>query len=392
MPISKADMQASLHLLEGEDLEYIKTIIEAGSNTRAAKKLGVDRRNVDRRIKRIFAKMVKKGWAPSHDLTHPLPPGRVLGKTTTLYKDGAPVMQWVAAHPDDEYLERVSQEAMDAFRSEIPRAAPTELPRQLTSDPNLATAYILTDYHLGMLAWGLETGADWDLDIAEDLLVRWFEKVIQGTPNSETGVLAQMGDFLHWDGMEAVTPANKHVLDADTRFEKLVGVAIRVLRRVVSILLTKHPRLHIIMAHANHDPASSVWLRAGFKAFYENEPRIEINGSADGFYCFEHGKTSLFFHHGDKRGIGNVDNVLAAKYREVFGRTQFSYAHLGHLHHQALRETPLMIVEQHRTMASPDAYASRNGYISGRSACAITYHKDFGETGRVIITPEMLKK
>ena len=71
-----------------------------------------------------------------------------------------------------EYLERVSQEAMDAFRSEIPRAAPTELPRQLTSDPNLATAYILTDYHLGMLAWGLETGADWDLDIAEDLLVR----------------------------------------------------------------------------------------------------------------------------------------------------------------------------------------------------------------------------
>ena len=65
MPISKADMQASLHLLEGEDLEYIKTIIEAGSNTRAAKKLGVDRRNVDRRIKRIFAKMVKKGWAPS---------------------------------------------------------------------------------------------------------------------------------------------------------------------------------------------------------------------------------------------------------------------------------------------------------------------------------------
>lgn len=391
MPVSKTDLENSLHLLEGDDLEFIKTVLEVGSNSKAAKKLGVDRRNVDRKVHRIVASLVTKGWAPSHDLTHPLPPGRVLGKTTTLYKDGATVMQWVAAHPDNDYLERAMQEAMAAFKADIPRAEQTIPANNAATDPCLATAYILTDYHLGMLAWGEETGADWDLDIAEDTLVRWFEKVIQCTPNAETGVLAQMGDFLHWDGMEAVTPTSKHVLDADTRFEKLVHTAIRVLRRIVSILLTKHPKLHIIMADANHDPASSVWLRGWFKAFYENEPRIMINDSVDGFYCFEHGDTSLFFHHGHKRGVSNVDNVFAAKYREVFGRTKFSYAHLGHRHHQVTRESSLMIIEQHRTMSAPDAYASRNGYLSGRSACAITYHKDYGDTGRVIITPEMLK-
>ncbi len=389
--ISKADMQASLHLLEGDELEYVKAVLDAGSNTKAAKKLGVDRRTMDRRIKGVFSRLVRKGWAPSHDLVHPLPPGRVLGKTTTLYKDGAAVMQWVAAHPDDEHFERIAQEAMEAFKSEIPRAEPTSIPRRLESDPDLVTAYILTDYHLGMLAWGDETGADWDLDIAENTLVKWFEKIVQSTPNSEVGVLAQMGDFLHWDGMEAVTPTHRHVLDADTRFEKLVQVAIRALRRIVSILLTKHPRLHIIMADANHDPASSVWLRGWFKAFYENEPRIQVNESVDSYYCFEHGKTSLFFHHRHKRGLGDVDSVFTAKYREVFGRTRFSYAHLGHRHHQGLKESSLMVIEQHRTMAAPDAYASRSGYMSGRSACAITYHKDYGDTGRVVITPEMLK-
>jgi len=49
-----------------------------------------------------------------------------------------------------------------------------------------------------------------------------------------------------------------------------------------------------------------------------------------------------------------------------------------------------MHVEQHQTLAAPDAYASRGGWMSGRSAKLITYHKEFGEIGRSAITPEML--
>ena len=36
-----------------------------------------------------------------------------------------------------------------------------------------------------------------------------------------------------------------------------------------------------------------------------------------------------------------------------------------------------MIVEQHRTLAAPDAHQARGGWISGRDAKVITYHKDF---------------
>ena len=49
-----------------------------------------------------------------------------------------------------------------------------------------------------------------------------------------------------------------------------------------------------------------------------------------------------------------------------------------------------MIIEQHRTMAAKDSYASRGGYLAGRDAKAITYHKQYGEVGRITITPEML--
>jgi hypothetical protein len=53
------------------------------------------------------------------------------------------------------------------------------------------------------------------------------------------------------------------------------------------MLLEKHERLHLIMADANHDPASEIWLREMFAAHYEDEPRITVDRSADNYYAFE---------------------------------------------------------------------------------------------------------
>ena len=97
----------------------------------------------------------------------------------------------------------------------------------------------------------------------------WFEYTIKHAPDAETGILAQLGDFLHWDGMDAVTPVSRHLLDADTRFQKVVRVSIRCLRRIIALMLKKYQKLHLVMADANHDPASGAWLREMFAAFYE---------------------------------------------------------------------------------------------------------------------------
>lgn len=152
----------------------------------------------------------------------------------------------------------------------------------------------------------------------------------------------------------------------------------------------KYDRVHLIMADANHDPAGGAWLREMFAAFYDDEPRITVDNSADTYYCIEHGQTSLFFHHGHKRKPSAVDDVFVAKFRGVFGRTKYSYAHLGHMHHDMKLETNLMTVEQHRTMAAKDAYASRGGWMAGRGAPVIIYSDKFGEVGRQVYTPEMV--
>ena len=51
----------------------------------------------------------------------------------------------------------------------------------------------------------------------------------------------------------------------------------------------------------------------------------------------------------------------------------------------------LIVTGKHRTLAAKDAYASRGGYMSGRDAKVITYHKIYGEVGRQTININMIK-
>lgn len=306
--------------------------------------------------------------------------------TTNPFGDG----KWIKYDlPNEERLKNL-RNAIEALKEEITPTTPTPQTTKLLNQ-NIINQYTLTDYHLGMMAWGEESGDDWDMKIAEDTLVRFFEVAMANSPDAEECIFAEIGDFLHWDGLDAVTPANKHVLDADTRFTKVVRVAIRVLRRIVQSLLNKYKKVRVIMAEGNHNPASSVWLREMFSAFYDNEPRLVIDTNPDPYYCITFGKVCLFYHHAHKKAIGQLDNVFVSKFKKEFGESEYVYAHTGHLHHSKVIESNLMILEQHRTLAAKDSYSSRGGYNSGRDSKVITYHKEYGEVGRQIININMLK-
>lgn len=182
----------------------------------------------------------------------------ITGRSTlTDLRTGEPVMEWVKESLDRQKAAEAQRAAYAALAAELPRIAPTVPPR--AAESHLATVYTLTDCHVGALAWRKEGGDDWDLEIAEKTLIGCFKHMIETSPASELAVVNQLGDFLHWDGLEAVTPASHHLLDADGRFEKVVAVAIRILRRIVDMALQKHSRIHVILAEGNHDLASSVY-------------------------------------------------------------------------------------------------------------------------------------
>lgn len=369
--------------------EYLRAYWEHGGYRQAARALGIRHSRVQEGIKSALAMAAKRGYSPSHDMTHTAPDGyHVKGVSTYYNREGVPTGQWVKTNIDHERQLELLHQAVAALAEEVTPAPAVPLPPATLG--NLLNCYVITDYHLGAKAWGEETGADWDTAIAENLLLAWFGAAIAQAPAARVAVFAQLGDFLHFDGLAALTPTHGHLLDADTRFQKVIRVAISVIRKIIGMLLLKHELVHVLMAEGNHDLASSAWLRELFAALYANEPRVVVDTRPDPYYCVEHGSTSLFFHHGHKRSPANLESVLIAKFREVFGRTKHSYAHTGHLHHNVLRETNTMQIEQHRTLSAPDSHAARGGWVSGRDAKVITYHREYGEVGRITVSAAMI--
>lgn len=318
-----------------------------------------------------------------------IPEGHTVKGVSTLSDgDGNTLAQWTKTVVDAEWQQAAFQAYLDGLKDEIPREASVPPPDSTQSD--LLSQYTITDSHLGMLAWHEEAGEDYDLAEAERLLRGFLSTAIAMSPPSDTAILAQLGDFLHYDGHKPLTPEHGNLLDTDTRFGKVVRVALRVLRWCARELLKKHAHVHILLADANHDPASGVWLREAFAMLFDEEPRVTVDTSASTYYAYQWGDVALFYHHGHKRGMKDVDAVFAGRFREVYGKSKHAYAHLGHRHSDEARTSHLMKIEQHETLAAKDAYAAQGGFPGGRSAKVIHYHKRFGEVSRSIITPEMI--
>lgn len=368
--------------------EFLDAIEQYGSATAANKALGLSTDIVAKSMRRLRAHAAKQGYAPGH-FEHGVAPGYAMGKVTVQRgPDGLVERTWERQSPDRQNLLEALEAAVDAMAGHIAPADPVA-PRANHQD-NLLTLYTFTDYHVGMLAWHKEGGADWDLDIAERTGIKAMAAMAAGAPPSARAVVNIQGDFLHWDGLTAITPQHGHVLDADGRFGKVVDVAIRLIRQLVAEALAKHAHVTLLICEGNHDLASSLWLRKLFAVLYENEPRITVHASELPYYAIEHGNTLLGFHHGHLRKNEQLPALFAAQFREMWGRCQKVYIHTGHRHHREEKDHTGARVIQHPTLAARDAYAARGGWWSEREITAMHYSRQFGWVGSNNITPEML--
>jgi hypothetical protein len=371
------------------ELEVLEALVAHGSNRKAGAALGISKSAITSTLERLRARQARTDIS-AHRNTEKVPPGFAVKGTTTLQDhDGKVRMQWVKTDRDAEKQAELMRLAVGALCEEIPRLG-TIKPISGTLG-HLCNVYTLTDSHVGMLAWDGETqSGDWDLKTAEETLTGCFAAMIANSPKAGTCVVAQLGDFLHYDGHAPVTPTNAHVLDADSRFAKMVKIAIRILRRVIDMALQRHDKVIVLMAEGNHDLASSVWLRAMFAALYEKEPRIQVIDSELPYYTYQHGETMLAWHHGHLKKLDGLPLTFAAQFPKMWGGTTKRYCHTGHRHHVEEKEHSGMTVIQHATLAARDAYAARGGWIANRQVTSITYSDKFGQVARNTVTPEML--
>jgi hypothetical protein len=369
--------------------EYIAAVNLHGSYKAAARALGVSHDRPRDSIETLKKKAASEGYAPGHWVGGTAP-GYILGKVTTHVKDGKVVEYWPRQHPEASSIVEQLREFVEGLKEDVPKAAPAELP--VCVNDELCTLYPVTDYHFGMQAHASDSdavGADWNLEIAEETLVRAIT-YLSAKSNSGTAILALMGDLLHFDGPDPVTPTHRHPLDADGRQRRVVRTVVRALRRVVQILLEKHGKVRIVVIEGNHDLSSTPWLREILLTHYEAEPRVDILDCDLPYQAIAFGVNFLGFSHGHKRKKESLPMLFAAMFRELWGRTKVGHIHTGHYHSGDEKDHPGIRTVQHRTLAAPDSHSTRGGWFSEREMAAFHYHAQFGPRGRDVVTPEMV--
>lgn len=299
--------------------------------------------------------------------------------------DGSVIMQWSKwdqPAADREAAMLAAWERHAAVYAGL--YAPTPAPDPAGLDSELLTLYPLGDPHIGLLSWAPETGDHYDLNIGTRELIATVRRMVACAPPSHTGMIVNLGDFLHAQDDSNVTPGHGNKLDVDGRHAKVLDAGHACLRAIVDAALQKHERVIVINLPGNHDPRVSAELAMWLRAVYEREPRVVVRDAFRAHQYERHGNVLLGFHHGDRCKPGELPAIMATDRATDWGETQERVWHCGHVHHLTRHETPGCVVETHRTMAGADAWHAGK-YRAGRSLQAITYHSQYGEVSRATV-------
>ncbi len=355
--------------------EAVKAVADYGSQKKAAKALGIARSTLQERLKKA-ARSGNDGLA-----LKPVPFGHSVRGISTLYDaDGIARSQWIKTKVDAVSIEDLAEYFSDAFRS-YKGGSPIVL-RPQTTDDSLLTVYPITDLHIGMMAWGAETGVDWDMKIAEETALDVYAKLIMQSQPSKTALLVNLGDFFHINDSKNVTPASGHLLDVDSRYQKIIYTGVRIFLKVIEMALGKHERVVVRNTKGNHDSDACVALNVALSLWFSDEKRVTIEDSPRQLWAYAFGNSLLGFYHSHTMKPDRAAMALACEYANEWGKSKYRMMMHGHYHQEMVKEVGNVRVEGFQTLAARDEYAASSGYYSGRSATAITFHELRGEIGR----------
>lgn len=345
----------------------------------AAKAAGVAWSTFENRLRRA-AERGLDGSVPKA-----LPLGQRVKGISTLYKQNPETgewderLQWVKTK-DDPSLQNFTDAIREAFVSYKGVAKPIQAPKR--TDKDLLSVYPIADQHLGLMAWGKETGEAYDLKIGIERLRDCATRLISQSPPSKTAIILNLGDWQHADDSRNVTPRSGHVLDVDGRYFKILTAGVQLMMDIIELALQKHEKVIVRNIPGNHDPHASIALTVALSAFYSRNKRVVIDDDPSDFFFYRFGNTLIGANHGHKMKTPDMAMSMAVRRREDWGETDYHVFYFGHIHHETAKEIGDVRCESFQTVAAKDANASASGYNSGKSLQSITHHIRDGEIGR----------
>lgn len=349
--------------------EAVDAVAKYGSVQAAAEALGVNRCTLRHRYRLgVLAGL-------DEAIVHPAPQGHAVKGVSTLYgPTGNVLQQWVKTKAGELDLDQITEaigEALSEYRGMyVPQIEPAG------TETDTLSVYSLVDWHVGLLAWAEETGENYDLAIARDVILNSMARLISATPPSKECVILGLGDLLHFDGYEPVTSRSRNFLDADGRYPKVLKTAVQMVIATIDMALRRHDTVLVRILAGNHDDQSAVAVGLALSLYYDGHARVTVDDSPSRFWWYRFGKVFLGATHGDKLKMKDLPLVMAHDRPHDWAASSYRRIYTGHIHHDSKIEEGGVIVTSMRSPVAKDAYHSFAKYRSGRSVYSESFRSD----------------
>lgn len=305
---------------------------------------------------------------------------RVKGVSSLVGPDGRELARWIKTRETQADPEALKSALIEALAGFTGCAGTVEPPALLP--PDLLTVYVIADLHMGLLAWGRETGEAYDIAIARRMVLEAVGELIERAPPSGRGIILFLGDTTHQNSQSNMTPRSGHVLDVDGRFPKVLRAVAETALALGHRARARHGEVLMRFIPGNHDPEVAQALTLAMDLAFADEPRVTVDSDPGGHFFHRFGRVLLGATHGHTMPPDRMAMMLAHDRPEDWGQTKHRHFFFGHVHKESAREVMGVRVESFSSPAARDAYAHDGGWRSGRALSAITFHRLRGETSR----------
>jgi hypothetical protein len=242
----------------------------------------------------------------------------------------------------------------------------------------------IPDLHIGKLAWGKETGEDYDIKIAIDRYKKAVRELLSrvNPAKLEKIILPVGNDMINVDNKGNTTTAGTNV-SCDSRFGKMFQTAKDLLIDTITKLSDIAP-VEVMIVPGNHDTVAMFTLGEVLDAWFHNNELVTVINTHTPRKYLQYGSNLLMYCHGHNEKLQDLGIICATEQPQLWAATKFRRVHVGHFHHSKqikftdVQEYPGFTVKVLNSLSANDAWHAEKGYVSLKGAEAFLYHRDKG--------------
>jgi hypothetical protein len=261
-------------------------------------------------------------------------------------------------------------------------------PSKVSKSKSVLVVPGLVDHHFGLLAWGRETGNDYDLKIAEDLYVKGMDKGIDAVKDYEIAqfMLPVGSDFFHINAPDNRTPKGNNPLDVDSRLAKVFEVGFYSVIKAVERARQIAP-VEIKWIPGNHDPETSFYLCKVIEAYYRNADDVTVDTAPTWRKFYKWHNTLLGMCHGDEEPHQRLPTIMADSCPIEWGQCKFKEWLVGHIHKKkqmnfvGIDSFGSTIIRFMPSLCRIDQWHYKKGFVGGNKSMEILAYDEKGLKG-----------